>query len=63
VRPQEFLGAAETYLERLKAERMTGKVTFSLDLREGGIGHVGVVIDHELRAPAPAPKEPEQAKG
>lgn len=50
MRKQEFLEAAENYLERLETESMTGKLTFSLDLKDGGIGRVGVNIDHDLRS-------------
>jgi hypothetical protein len=56
MRPTDFLDAAETYLERLKAEGMTGKLTFTLDLKDGGIGRVGVNIDHDLKAPTPGPQ-------
>lgn len=44
----EFMEAAEKYLERLESEKMTGKLVFSLDLKDGGIGRVGVNIQHDL---------------
>lgn len=56
MRDTEFLDAAETYLERLRSERMTGKLTFTLDLKDGGIGRVSVNIDHDLKAPSPGPR-------
>jgi len=50
VKKDEFLEAADIYLDRLRSEGMTGKLTFTLDLRDGGIGRVGVNIDHDLKA-------------
>lgn len=63
MKADEFLNAAEKYLERLKAERMTGKITFSLDLKDGGIGRVGVNIDHDLRPPVPSAPKRNSTKG
>ena len=53
MKKEDFLEAADTYLERLKGETMTGKLTFCLDLKDGGIGRVGVNIDHDLKTTKP----------
>lgn len=46
---KEFILSMAAYLAELLLRRFTGKLIVTLDMRDGGIGHVGCHIDHTLK--------------
>lgn len=48
---EEFIGIITGYLREWLSKRFTGKITFTLNFRDGGIGSVNVTVDHQLRRP------------
>lgn len=46
---KEFIENAGKYLGEMIGKRFTGKVTFTVNFREGGIANANVNIEHSLQ--------------
>lgn len=46
---QEFVMAAAKCLAEYLSKKFTGKITFTLNINQGGIGNVHVMVDHPLK--------------
>lgn len=46
---QEFMAAVVKYLTEWLHKKFTGKIVFTLNMRDGGIASVHVTVDHQLK--------------
>ena len=46
---QEFMSTMVKYLSEWISKKFTGKIVFTLNMRDGGIASVHVTVDHQLK--------------
>jgi len=46
---KEFIDTLGSYLVDWITRKFTGKITFTLNFRDGGIGSVNVNVEHQLK--------------
>jgi hypothetical protein len=46
---EEFMAVIKRYLGEWLVKRFTGRIVFTINLRDGGIGSVNVTVDHQLQ--------------
>lgn len=50
---KDFIESVAQYIGEYLAKKFTGKIVFTLNLREGGIANVNVTVDHTLTRSSP----------
>jgi len=50
---KDFIESVAQYVGEYLSKKFTGKIIFTLNLREGGIANVNVTVDHVLTKPSP----------